>query len=44
MCLSSRDAEPQRSTKVEAVYPMAFETFEDFIASLPRFIASPVCC
>ncbi|MCP5400296.1 MAG: integrase core domain-containing protein [Sphingobium sp.] len=24
--------------KVEAVYPMAFETFEDVVASLPSFI------
>ena len=27
-----------KTLKVEAVYPMAFETFDDIIAHLPRFI------
>jgi len=27
-----------KTLKVEAVYPMAYEIFEDVIADLPRFI------
>jgi putative transposase len=34
----TRRAAPAKTLKVEAVYPMAYETFEDVATNPPRFI------